>query len=70
MGHTPGFDVPVPYVDCGGAVVPPQMAALCVVHVGAVPDDQAACTTENYVPGTKCEAVFDGADPLATTASC
>jgi hypothetical protein len=70
MGHTPGFNVPVPYLQCDGTQVPPRMEALCAVHVGDVPDDQVSCTTENYVPGTACWAWVDGTDPLATAASC
>lgn len=70
-GHTPGFDLPVPYVRCGGIEVPPAMAPLCAVSVGAsLVDDAAVCTTADYVPGTACEAVVDTTDPLATSASC
>src|ERR1044072_2952936 len=71
MGHTPGFDAPVPYVRCDGTEVPPGMAELCSFRVGAtLVDDSASCKTEGYVPGTRCEASADSADPLGASASC
>jgi hypothetical protein len=70
MGHTPGFDLPVPYVRCDGTEVPPEMGTLCSFHIGSVPDDQASCTTADYTPGVACGARVDGTDPSAASASC